>query len=147
MFFFHAVVHYVIISAELDNERSGGIQGGFHSEVKRTEEEPQNAGMGVRPSATKGKSESVLSWKLARMWRTNKNKSVYLKGATGEGGGGHLKRNYINVIILDVLGGGGLIVAVIWPGDPAVFPPHHLLFPVLHLRARFHHFTKIWRVD
>lgn len=62
------------------------FRGGFHSEVKRTEEEPQNAGMGVRPSATKGKSESVLSWKLARMWRTNKNKSVYLKGATGEGG-------------------------------------------------------------
>lgn len=67
--FFPAVVHYVIISAELGKreEWRNSRGGGFHSEVKRTEEEPQNAGMGVRLSVTKGKSESVLSWKLARM--------------------------------------------------------------------------------
>lgn len=76
---------YVIISAELSKRKEQRNSGGLHSGVKGTEEELQNDGMGVRTSATKGKSESVLSWKLAWMWRTNKNKSVYLKGATGEG--------------------------------------------------------------
>lgn len=115
---------YVIISAELSKREEQRNSGGLHSGVKGTEEELQNDGMGVRTSATKGKSESVLSWKLAWMWRTNKNKSVYLKGTTGEGG--HLKRNYIILVNLGVLSVRGLIAAVIWPCDPAVIPPHHL---------------------
>lgn len=82
---------YVIISAELSEQEEQRNSRGLHSGVKETEEELQNDGMGVRASATKGKSESVLSWKLAWMWRTNKNKSAYLKGATGEGGSSEKK--------------------------------------------------------
>lgn len=132
---------YFTVSAELGKQEKQRNSGGV---TFRGQENRRGAAVrwnGFRASATKGKSESVLSWKLAWMWRTNKNKSVYLKGATGEGRV-IWKENHINLMNLDVW---GLCARVnfscdltLWPRCYSSSPPFS---PLFHLWGRFHHFT------